>query len=270
MASSDLPDPGHWFWSRRIRPRLRRVSAPRRGSARTGPSIEAYIRYHQDTPSLYVRTEDAPRGVTRSQRAWVEPGGPLVSMTWKAIPPGRRGGYFESYKSEIAAYEIDKLLELDMVPPKVERTVEGKVGVAVMWIDSGEGLRRPGRRAAATAGEGGGLEPRSVKAKMFHNLIGDLDPNLGTGWSTPLARHPDRSLARADHDEEARARDAAHRCCALGFDMKALTPGITDAGDWPVARKRRAPRRSSARRDKMQQAFDKLIRHEVRRMCSCR
>ena len=35
-------------------------------------------------------------------------------------------GYWESYKSEIAAYELDKLLGLDMIPPTVERRVQGE------------------------------------------------------------------------------------------------------------------------------------------------
>ena len=31
-------------------------------------------------------------------------------MAWKTIRPGFHSGYWESYKSEIAAYELDKLL----------------------------------------------------------------------------------------------------------------------------------------------------------------
>jgi hypothetical protein len=40
------------------------------------------------------------------------PGGPVDSFTWKPIAPGRYGGYWESYKSEIAAYEL--LREADL------------------------------------------------------------------------------------------------------------------------------------------------------------
>ena len=40
--------------------------------------------------------------------------------------PGPPNGYWESYKSEIAAYELDKLLGMDMVPPSVEKRVEGR------------------------------------------------------------------------------------------------------------------------------------------------
>ena len=63
-------------------------------------------------------------------------GKPVDSIVWKVLPPRRSNGFFESYKSEIAAYEIDKLLTLEMVPPKVERQIGSDVGVAVMWVGS--------------------------------------------------------------------------------------------------------------------------------------
>jgi hypothetical protein len=39
------------------------------------------------------------------------------------------------YKSNIAAYELDRLLELNMVPATVERTVSGKPAAVVWWLD---------------------------------------------------------------------------------------------------------------------------------------
>jgi hypothetical protein len=69
------------------------------------------------------RTTALPVGVTKSSRAFFAPGGPAASATVKHLPMGRRGGFWEAYKSEIAAYELDRLLGLDMVPPTVERRV---------------------------------------------------------------------------------------------------------------------------------------------------
>jgi hypothetical protein len=82
-----------------------------------------------------VKLSDIGTGVTNPKRAELAPGGLIGAMAWKPIRPGRYGGFWESYKSEIAAYELDKLLDLGMVPPKVERRIDGEVGVAVMWID---------------------------------------------------------------------------------------------------------------------------------------
>jgi hypothetical protein len=41
----------------------------------------------------------------------------------------------DSYKYEIAAYELDKLLGLDIVPPTVERRIDGEDGSLCMWVE---------------------------------------------------------------------------------------------------------------------------------------
>ena len=78
--------------------------------------------------------EDIGTGVTRPRRAHLAPGEPVESLAWKVLPPGRRNGYWESYKSEIAAYELDRLLNLRMIPPAVERSVGNETGAAIMWV----------------------------------------------------------------------------------------------------------------------------------------
>src|SRR5690606_17644553 len=54
------------------------------------------------------RLEQIPVGVTKPMRAFVEPGGPATSFVFKPLTPSRAHGYWESYKAEIAAYELDK------------------------------------------------------------------------------------------------------------------------------------------------------------------
>ena len=59
-------------------------------------------------------------------------------VTNKAIwknPSGRMKGYLENWRWEIAAYNLDKLLGLNMVPPTVEREFGGDRGSAQLWID---------------------------------------------------------------------------------------------------------------------------------------
>jgi hypothetical protein len=41
----------------------------------------------------------------------------------------------DSWKSEVAAYELDKLLGLGLVPPTVERRVEGRTGSLQLWVE---------------------------------------------------------------------------------------------------------------------------------------
>ena len=88
----------------------------------------------------YIRTapierfEDVPIGVTKPKRAYLKGPGLVASVAWKILPPGRQGGYWESYRSEIAAYELDKLLGMGMVPVTVEKTWKGDRAAAVLWL----------------------------------------------------------------------------------------------------------------------------------------
>ena len=150
------------------------------------PEIEAYLKTAE-----VVGMEDLKAGVTKPRKAKLSPGGPVEAFSWKAIKPGRYSGYWESYKSEIAAYELDKLLGLGMIPPTVEKRVQGDVGAAVMWASPTRSFKELG----GVPGQQGVTGPppqqvapwtrQIVKAKMFDNLIGNIDPNLGNGSLIP-------------------------------------------------------------------------------------
>jgi hypothetical protein len=119
--------------------------------------------------------EDIGTGVTRPRRASLTPPTPFATLVWKVLPPSRRSGYWESYKSEIAAYELDKLLDMQMVPPAVERQIDGETGAAIMWIDG-----------THSVGETGGKVPTGPqfgkpirKMQLFDNFIGNPDRNAG-------------------------------------------------------------------------------------------
>jgi hypothetical protein len=134
------------------------------------PQIEAHL-----TTADVTSLEDIGTGVTHPRRAHLSPAEPVESLVWKVLPPGRRSGYWESYKSEIAAYELDKLLHLDMVPPVVERRVGDEVGAAVMWVDGPRSVKQMGGKVPT-----GVVWGRSIrKMLLFDNLIGNPDRNAG-------------------------------------------------------------------------------------------
>jgi hypothetical protein len=216
--------------------------------------IEAYLR-----TARIVRTEGTGRGVTKPVRAYLEPGGPVASMTWKAIPPGVANGFYESYKSEIAAYEIDKLLALGMVPPKVERQVDGKVGVAVMWVDGTKSFADLGGAPRPPPAKLGIWNREVMRAKMFHNLIGDIDPNLGNWLIDPEWRVTLIDQSRALTNTTQLVHELKQIDHALWERMRALTAdGLTrDLSRWLGPREIRA---ILARRDRMQAKIDKLPR----------
>jgi hypothetical protein len=80
-----------------------------------------------------VGSEDIPEGVTKPIRVYLKKDGVEGSGAWKNVK-GLRQGFLEGWQYEIAAYEMDKLLELNMVPPTVEREFKGEKGSLQFWM----------------------------------------------------------------------------------------------------------------------------------------
>lgn len=209
--------------------------------------------------------KDVPVGVTRPSRAYLESGGLAESMAWKPITPGIKNGYFESYRSEIAAYELDKLLGLGMVPPTVERAVEGKTGAAILWAAPTRSFKELGG-VPGQAGIAGPPAPKIatwtrlvVRAKMFDNLIANKDPNLGN-WLVD----PDWHLLLIDHSRSfTTMKTMVHKMDnvdgPLWDKFKALDEASLGAaiGKWVGRSELRA---ILERRDRMQQDIAKLVK----------
>jgi len=216
--------------------------------------IEEYMR-----SAPIIKTEPLAVGVTRSQRAFFAPGGPVDSVAWKPIKPGMSRGFFESYKSEIAAYELDKALQLDMVPPKVERRIGNDVGAAIMWVKPAKSFTDLGGAPRPPADQMVSWTHQLVRAKMFHNLIGDVDPNLGNwlvdpAWNLILIDH-----SRALTGTNKLVHTMQHIDAGLWDRTKALDADAlsTAVGQWLSKREINA---IVERRTKMQAEIDKLVK----------
>ncbi len=205
-----------------------------------------------------LRLEAVPIGVTKPQRGYLEAGGPVARFAWKALPPGRKvSGYYESYKAEIAAYHLDRLLGLGMVPPVVERTVDGRRGAAVMWIEETKGWDK--------AKPINGPEPRwsqqVSRMKLFDQLIANVDRNQGN-----LLYDSDWHLFLIDHSRAFTTRTSLDGISAPSLvdretwqKMDALTAGELERalGAWLTADERQA---LLARRDRMRAAIATMVK----------
>ena len=69
-------------------------------------------------------------GVTDSHKVELVLDGQVHQAIFKKIDSTH-----DSWKREVAAYELDKLLGVRMVPPTVERSIRGRRGCLQLWID---------------------------------------------------------------------------------------------------------------------------------------
>ena len=104
-------------------------------------SAKTWIGRYQEIED-YLRTADCVSmkwfAPNYAARCTLRPGGPIGEMAWRPLvpgPPGVRQGFRENYEAEIVGYELDKLLTLDMVPPTVERQIQGTKGSAQQWVE---------------------------------------------------------------------------------------------------------------------------------------
>ena len=201
--------------------------------------------------------KDIPVGITKPRRGYFAPGGPVASMAWKPLAPGLLHGKMESYKSEVAAYLLNRHLGMDMVPPVVERKLDGVKGAAVYWI---EGVRpwNPGNLPKAAGANWSRLTSRML---MFDQLIANIDRNQGN-----LLHDDNGHLYLIDHSRafttqpglgSLKAPQQFDR--ALWDRMAALTRADLEAVVGPWLTKTQIDAVLS-RRDHMQRQIDGMVR----------
>lgn len=145
-------------------------------------------------------------------RCTLRPGGPVARMAWRPLPPGVHRGFRESYKSDIAAYELDKLLGMDMVPPTVERQLQGTHGSAQLWVENVVDATDPGGPDGENRAR---WEGQLVRMAMFDSLIGNRERNRRN-----MLRDRAWNLILIDHSR------------AFGTGTELNSPTQIDAGYW--------------------------------------
>jgi hypothetical protein len=202
------------------------------------------------------RLEDVGSGVTGSQRAFFHPGGLAESAVVKVLPPGFRGAFFESYKSEVAAYELVRILGLDMVPVTVERRIGDHLASVGLWAE-GRLLSKVEKQDPRHPGEWS----RQVRRyRVFDALIANIDRNaqniiIDDDWNIILIDHS-RAFAVDTMPEEKkitridRELFAAIKALDENTLKERLRPWLFDDG---------AIRKLLGRRDKIVAKLERLI-----------
>ena len=156
------------------------AAAPGSGLPLRGEAAERFLR-----EATVVARKPIGVGVTLPEKLTLSDGNETHHAVWKTIDElryettrGPRGAIqltaSDSYRYEVAAYELDKLLDLGIVPPTVERVIDGKRGSLQLWVEGA--ITELDRRKK-------GLEAEDVLAwsdalsrlRLFKQLIYDSD-----------------------------------------------------------------------------------------------
>jgi hypothetical protein len=135
--------------------------------------------------------ESIPVGVTKPRKVHLSGGGLAASAVFKPLQPGRANGFFESYKAEIAAYELDKVLELGMVPPTVERRYQNDTGSLQLWVENVTRLKGKDPKLAPDVNA---WNRQVHRQRVWDALTANIDRNAGNllvdpAWNLILIDH---------------------------------------------------------------------------------
>lgn len=110
------------------------------------PEAETFLR-----TATVVSQREIGVGVTRPKKLVLEKAGLRVHAAFNYVDVQEQGKrltdgtvemyFLDSYRADIGAYELSRLLGLEMVPPSVERQIDGQRGVVRLWIENLESYR---------------------------------------------------------------------------------------------------------------------------------
>ncbi len=175
---------------------------------------------------------------------------------------GTELNFRDSYKYNIAAYRLDRLLGLNMLPVSVERNVGGDTGSVTWWVDDVMMMEadRYQKKVQVPPQRNADWNDQMYQVRVFNQLVFNSDPNLGNllitkEWKIRLVdysrafrtqknlRNPE-NLARCDR----RIYDALHELNASVLNR--------ELGD---CLRKSEIRGILARRDKILEIFDGKI-----------
>jgi hypothetical protein len=172
----------------------------------------------RDDAEVFLRTAEITEssgtkvGITLPQKLILSDGKITQAALFKTIdehksgltqlPTGTELDFKDSWKYEVAAYEIDKLLGLEMVPVTVERIHAGHKGSLQLWLDGcqveGDRIRNNIRPPDMNS-----WNQQMYKVRVFDNLLYNIDRNLGN-----LLISADWKLFMIDHSRTFKSIDA--------------------------------------------------------------
>ena len=135
-----------------------------------------------------VSQHNLAKGVTNSRQATLNDGKiqhdahiQTIEIS-KASYQTQRGtelNFRDSFKYNMAAYELAKILELDMIPPSVERKVGGKAAAVTWWVDNKKFDELERVKQNVQPPDLDAWNKQMYVVRVFDQLIYNTDRNLG-------------------------------------------------------------------------------------------
>lgn len=173
---------------------------------------------------------DIPQGVTAPRRATLVLDGVTHFAAFKTIDEKKsgytqlvRGGeidFQDSWRTEIPAYEVDKIIGLGLVPATVERALNGQQGSLQFWVESMMAeAERVKKKISAPDVEA--WNQSMFKVRLFDNLIYNTDRHLNNILITK-----DFQIRLIDHSRSFRPFDTLKTPKDLTRFSRSLLEGI--------------------------------------------
>ena len=149
----------------------------------TRPQMEEFL-----LTARIVQHKALSVGVTNSQRATLDDGKlkhdahiQTVDISKDSFQTARgpEMNFRDSYKFNMAAYELDKLLELNMVPVSVERKALGDMAAVTWWVDDTLMTELERKKKKIEPPDQHSWNQQMYDCRVFDQLIYNTDRNLG-------------------------------------------------------------------------------------------
>jgi hypothetical protein len=159
------------------------LSAIASGGSLSDERKEEFLRQGQILSMRRIKT-----GITGSQRATLQFGDfshDAHIQTIDVFKPeyktafGTELNFRDTYKFNIAAYRLDRLINLKMVPVSVERKVKGSTASVTWWVDDVQMMERERYQKKIQAPSPADWMDQMHNVRVFYELVYNADINLG-------------------------------------------------------------------------------------------
>ena len=157
-----------------------------------------------------IRSRGVSTGITGTRRATLSDGRLTHDASIQTVDirkmsfqtaRGTELNFRDSYRYNIAAYRLDRMLNLGMIPVSVERKVAGETAAVTWWVDDVLMMERRRFQKKIEPPDRAAWNDQVHQARIFNELVYNTDANLGN-----LLITKDWELAMIDFSRAFRTR----------------------------------------------------------------